>query len=177
MPEEADINLSKIDVSRRQLDHALKLFFFNGDPIVIHVLTSNAHEVLHSLGKKTGIKSFIKDDIYEMVKPEKKDHFLKVINAPRNFFKHSNNDGEKTILFSEDKNHHLLWDACQLYIKLTKETTDIIQTYINWFWADNPELLLRKEDIEKYKNFPYNPKNRPEFYQQVMEVLSQKYTL
>ncbi len=178
MPKEyIDIQLSKIDVARRQLDHALKLFFFNGDSVIVHVLAGNAQEILYSLGKKSGIKSFILDDMFTMVRPEKKKDFLYTINEPKNFFKHAATDSTKTLPFSDGRNHYLLWDACLLYNKLTNELTDIMQVFLNWFYAIYPDILTEKSDIEKYRNFFSNPKNRPTFYQEVMDVLSQKYKL
>jgi urocanate hydratase len=51
------MNLTKSDVSRRQLVTAIRLFFNEGDPVSVYTLASNALEVIDQLCKLRRVES------------------------------------------------------------------------------------------------------------------------
>ena len=52
--EKAILPVSKFDAARRQLETAIRLYFFQGDPISIHTLASAAAQILHDLSRHRG---------------------------------------------------------------------------------------------------------------------------
>ena len=43
------INLSKLDVAKRELEHAIKLFFNHGDFVIIHLSVCASEEILSGI--------------------------------------------------------------------------------------------------------------------------------
>jgi hypothetical protein len=53
--------ITKIDVARRQVSEAVRLFFAERDPVVIHTIIASAHQVLFDVGRSKGISSVVKN--------------------------------------------------------------------------------------------------------------------
>lgn len=99
MGETKYIYVSKLDAARRQLEHAIRLYFRHGDVVVIHTLTSAAHQILRDLGKAQGVKSIMHDEGMELIKPERRDEVRKIYAKAENFFKHADRDPEEQLKF------------------------------------------------------------------------------
>jgi hypothetical protein len=52
--DKAILPVSKFDAARRQLETAIRLYFFQGDPISIHTLASAAAQILQDLSGHRG---------------------------------------------------------------------------------------------------------------------------
>jgi hypothetical protein len=50
MTKRPTLKVSKTDVAKRQIETAIRLWFFSGDPVSIHTLAAAAHQILHDLG-------------------------------------------------------------------------------------------------------------------------------
>ena len=79
-----------MDAARGQLHTAIKLWFEGGDPVAIHSLASAAHEIVHSLYRKKGLKGLVFDTPY--VVPERQQKWASSLKKPFNFFKHGRNE-------------------------------------------------------------------------------------
>ena len=103
--------LTKLDIARRQLAVAIRLFFDDRDAISVHTLAANAWEIVDVLCKKREVDSFSRHARENL--PDGKSLRRDFINQPyRNFFKHADEDPEGTIDgFSDDKNDHILFLA------------------------------------------------------------------
>ncbi len=170
MEDSPRINLSKLDVARRQLECALNLFFYGGDIVAIHSLTSNAHEILATLAKKQKIASFVFDTLLSNIKPEKRKEVKIRLSNPRNFFKHAEKDPNATLSFSEGQNHYILYDACLLYTKLTDENPELILAFTLWFSVKNNEMFIDQNIKQTFKNYPDNPSNKLAFLAGINEA-------
>jgi hypothetical protein len=78
------LRVNKLDVAERQLCEAIRLFFERRDPVSVHTLVAASHELLHSLGKKRGELSIVKDQL--PIDPEKRQEWHRTIRRAQNFF-------------------------------------------------------------------------------------------
>jgi hypothetical protein len=93
------LHLSKVDVARSQLKTAIQLWFHDGDPVSIHTLAYAAYEIIHFVSKKHNrTKQLIFDTL--SVKEEYRRKWADTIKEHANFFKHANNDHNKSIDFN-----------------------------------------------------------------------------
>jgi hypothetical protein len=159
------LTLSKLDVSKRQLETAIGLFFRDGDPVSIHALARAAHEILEALCKKQGVSSILIGGL-EVVREDMRDEFRRALNAPRNFFKHADRDANETITFNPGSSEVFLWDACRLYQLLTTERTKDMFIYTMWFSISHPFIIQKPTDKEFLLDAArdYDTGNRGAFY-------------
>jgi hypothetical protein len=93
-----EIKVSKLDAAKRQLETAIRLYFFDGDPVSIHTLTAAAYNVLRDITKRKGAEPVIfKGQVFDYVKPEHHEMFRAKISEAENFFKHADRDHEATV--------------------------------------------------------------------------------
>jgi hypothetical protein len=79
-----------LDAARGQLRAAIRLWFNDGDPVAIHTLASAAHEIVHALFKKKGLKGLVFDTPY--IRPASRQRWASGLKKPANFFKHAHNE-------------------------------------------------------------------------------------
>lgn len=133
--------LSKIDVARRQLAEAVRLFFERRDAIAIHTLAAAAQGVLRDLATNQNIEqpSILHDSPH--IPNESRKTWIQHINRPRNYFKHANNDHTDSLLWDDNENERWLLDSVQLYISVTGgELFGAASTYLGWATTKNPRL-------------------------------------
>lgn len=82
--------IDKVEVARRQISEAVRLFFRERDPVVIHTIVASAHQILLDIGDGKGIKSALKKP--GALQSEEPHRYLKTINYPFNFSKHADRD-------------------------------------------------------------------------------------
>ena len=99
--------LTNLDVARRQLAVAIRLFFDDRDAISVHTLATNSWEIVDLLCKNREVDSFSKHARENL--PDGKSLKRDFINQPyRNFFKHADENPEGTVEgFSDDNNDHI----------------------------------------------------------------------
>lgn len=93
------IDVSKLDVSKRQIEVAIKLFFNYGDVIAMHTLAAAANQVLADLSKKQDSKSMVRHGMLESVRKGKEKEVRSMINDAENYFKHADKDSGKSFRF------------------------------------------------------------------------------
>jgi hypothetical protein len=146
------INLSKLDVAKRELEHAIKLFFNHGDFVIIHLSVCAAEEILSGIGKSSHITS-MKSEMGKYIKPEKLEYVQKKLNEPYNFFKHANNDPDKLLAFNPESSEFNIWDSINMYQELTSEITGIMSAFRIWFNIKHKDILIgpTSEEVESFK--------------------------
>lgn len=149
------IHISKLDVAKRELEHAIRLFFLSGDPIIIHLNASSAQEVLRDLCRSKNISSFV-NGMSEIIREDKRKEVMKIFKKPYNFMKHADKDPDGIIEFNPTVNRITIWDCVDMYNHLTGEMTGLMQSYRGWFYASNPNFLLNKEDQLQYQKLAEN---------------------
>ena len=70
--------INKVDVARRQISEAVRLFFAEHDPLVIHTFAAAAHQVLFDIGTAKGVESTVKNTA--ALRGEELQRHLRAIN-------------------------------------------------------------------------------------------------
>jgi len=73
------------------------------------------------------------------------------VNAPRNFFKHADNDPEGTLKFHEVSNGHLMLDACAVLRQFPESPLVEATVFLAWFGLAEPQM--RNALPEEVRNF------------------------
>lgn len=143
------VDISKFDAAKRELEHAIRLFFCSGDIVVIHLVSSSAQAILIDVGRTAGATS-IKDELNKRVKKDKIKYVQGKLSEAYNFFKHANKDKNKLLKFYPASSEFVIWDSVNLYQNITKEITGLMMAFRLWFWTKNKDLLLKSEDQEVF---------------------------
>ena len=154
---EEKLKLSKLDVAKRQLETAIRLYF-NDDPVSIHTLTCAAHEILSDLNKEYNGNPMILSDY--VISDKYKTEWNKKIREPQNFFKHADKDGGKNIDFIPEVTQYFIFDAISKYQEMTGEIIYYFAIFRGWFAAHNIEAFnysekgkqLITEIVKKYED-------------------------
>jgi len=126
------IRITKLEAARRQLDTAIGLWFQEGDPVSIHTLAFAAHEILHVICRRKGLRGLMFSNSH--IKPEFQKEFDKFIKTDANFLKHARDDVESTKDFNTTMGLSfiivsLFAGIVQLGESLTEIESDLV------FWA------------------------------------------
>ncbi|PIQ77487.1 hypothetical protein COV82_04180 [Candidatus Peregrinibacteria bacterium CG11_big_fil_rev_8_21_14_0_20_46_8] len=160
--------ITKHAAARRQLDTAIKLFFHEQDSISIHTLTCAAHQILRDLGEESVLKDQMKDMVYE----HKRKEWSKMMNEAENFFKHADRDPDKILEFYQHTDY-LLWDACQMYQRVTSEKTDLMNIFVTWFFMEHSDILTKPEHRSLAQNLRPKYSSKKEFLQELLPLVQQ----
>ena len=127
-----ELLIDKLDVVRRQIKEAVRLFFEERDRVVIHTIIASAHQILFDIGKKSKVKSAVKSTM-GLRKPEIQKH-LKIINYPYNFFKHADRDpiGKINIGPLDRLTSDFIMDAIVILHQISGNIP--IEAKVYWFW-------------------------------------------
>jgi hypothetical protein len=129
----SDASLSKLDVARRQLVTAIRLFLHLGDPVSIYTLAANAWEIVDALCCLRDVESLSQEarENIESSKNLKRDF----VNTPfRNFFKHADHDPEEMIEgFSAERCDSVIYLAVEDYIRLEQKSPIEFQVFQLWY--------------------------------------------
>lgn len=136
-----DAPLTKIDVARRQLVTAIRLFFNEDDSVSVYSLAANAWEVIDTLCTREGVDS-ISEQTREHL-PKGKNLKTDYINHPyRNFFKHADRDPDATLAnFDESTIDSVIFLAVEDYLRLHKKSPVEFQVFQLWYLAANIEKI------------------------------------
>ena len=137
------IQISKLDAATRQLDTAIRLWFYSGDPVSIHTLAAAAHSVLHDVAKHQGKTSMLKD-ICSFFRPEKHKEIRDLLNEAQNFFKHADKDPHGLLAFNPEVTEIFILDAIFTYEALTGHLVALFGTFKTWMLLHHPELMAEK---------------------------------
>jgi hypothetical protein len=132
--EGASSALTKLDAARRQLVTAVHLYVADEDAVAIHTLTEAAHQILMNLKGRQGEPTLKERVIGLASTPEQAGEIQRALNAPRNFFKHADSDGDRTLDFKPSQTYLYLASACWLYRELTGEVVPQLFAYSQWYW-------------------------------------------
>jgi hypothetical protein len=132
--------ITKLEAARRNLAAAVRLFLDREDPVAVHTLAAAAQGVIRDLARTRNLKhtSILHDN--PDIQPHERAEWIRILNAPRNFFKHADNDPDGTFEFEERLNENLLLDACITLSELSKLWLSEASVYLGWFTMAHPEL-------------------------------------
>ncbi len=97
------VTVSKLDAAIRQLDHAIQLWFADGDPVVANTLACAAYQVIEDLNQQRGNKDFhLKETVAKIVFPQYVEDVMALLKKPMTFSKHANRDPNAILEFSSE---------------------------------------------------------------------------
>ena len=133
-------SIEKVEAARRNLAAAVRLFFDRDDPIAIHTLAAAAQGVIRDVARTRGLAhtSILHD--HPNIPADARKEWIKILNAPRNFFKHADADPNGSLEFDESANETLLLDACLILSKISDRALSEANVYLGWFTTANPKL-------------------------------------
>ena len=157
MDSNEKIKLTKIEAARRQLHVAIRLWFADDDPVAIHALVYAAHEIIHKIYKKKGLKELMFDS--STIKDEYRSEFGKMVKEDANFIKHSNSgDGTETIEFKPGANFLFLCMAItgmdRMGYSSDLEAAFMFYVYLHnptWFPEDVANERIPVERLDKMR--------------------------
>lgn len=132
--------ITKLEVARRHLDEAIKLFFERRDPLVIHTVAAAAQGTLRDIAKATGAERLSILHDHPGIPEDRRKDWINALNAPRNFFKHADKDPQGTLEFDESDNIDTLLDATLLYWTVSGDYLSSASVFMGWFTTKNPEM-------------------------------------
>ena len=131
--------IDKVEIVRRQIREAVRLFFEARDLVLIHAVIASAHQILFDLGNSKGVRSALKNTA--AIKREDLQEYLRSINYPYNFFKHADRDSEVKINIGppERFTSDFVMDAIVMLQQLTGEIPTEAKVFWFWFVSKYPQ--------------------------------------
>jgi len=133
------IKVNKMDAAKRQFRSAILLWFIDEDPVSIHTLVSAAHEIVHTLYRRKGLKDLFFDS--SRIKEERRKEFAIQAKAAATFFKHAQKDPDGEIDFRPDVNPVLLVFIATGLQRMNEPLGDLEEAFLAWFGIHYPEML------------------------------------
>jgi hypothetical protein len=159
------LHLNKLDVAKSQLKTAIRLWFYDSDPVSIHTLAFAAYEIIHVVSKKRNrTRELVFDTL--SVKDEHRSKWNQTIKEHAGFFKHANKDADKSIDFNPILTMMFFMGAIA-GLKIMGETKPgeeesafalwVVLHRQNWATAQAREILQNRipiEDLNAFKTLP-----------------------
>ena len=133
------ITVSKMDAVRRQLNTAIELWFGDGDPVSIHTLASAAHDILHQLFRRSGLKGLLFGTT--KICDRDRQQWVAAITCHYNFFKHGRKDISAKANFRPAVNEFLIFFQITALIRMSENLSYQERAFFYWFLTNRPELL------------------------------------
>ena len=147
-----EIQVTKIEAARRQIDEAIRLLFENRDPVAVHTLTMASQRIIRDLCEETGAGG-LWQAFKDVIKPGMEKEFWAESNRFGNFFKHADWDPHETSdTFTEEINDCMLFTTCMFYKELGHSLTNPMKVLGAWYMFNHPKIL-RNTTIRKYAAF------------------------
>jgi len=120
------MQVSKLDIAKRQLETAIDLHFTGGDYLAVITLAGAAEEILGKLLQRQGDRAMI-DDLVELDREltggRPFEEIRKEANGARNSLKHANDPSEDQVTIDPGEAIAMLARAIVNYAWLTKSAT------------------------------------------------------
>ena len=150
MKQATVLHISKLDAARRQLEVAMRLYFFDDDPVSIYTLGAASYGVLRDYAVSKGVElQTAEQGILRRVVPGKKRELLAAMRRHQNFFKHADKDSDSLIDFDPESIEFLLFDGAVAYSQLTSETTPTMAAFNLWWQYRHRDLIKEEFSAER----------------------------
>lgn len=166
------LHISKLDAARRQLEVAVRMFFFDQDPVSIRTLAAAARGVLRDLDLAQGGSGDTIDAVIGLIRPERQKEIRDRILGAQNFFKHADKDPSEMLEFDIDENALYLFNVCELYRTVTSERVALFRLCTLHFELSYPELTTDLEAKALNETILKNidPSNKFAFYSMLPDL-------
>lgn len=128
-----EIQTTKLDAARRQLETAISLLFEGGDAISAHTLAYAAFGILKDVAAHRGATSVLAS-AEALAAAGQKGEFWKGFNRAGNFFKHADRDPDAVLVgMPEEENEALISIALSIYDGLGCMRSVELQAFSLWW--------------------------------------------
>jgi hypothetical protein len=169
------IQVTKLEAARRQLETAITVYFAHGAPVSRHTLTAAAFSIPRDLNSKRGGRPmFAKDGFLQWIKSGHEPEVRKAINAAESFFKHADRDHDEKFSFNPYCSEIMLPDACGTYYKLCGEFPPLFRLCQSWHVANYPNhFQFDGADARRIKELVTSPLSlgRAGFFKEMLPVV------
>ena len=165
--------ISRVDAAKRQLETAIKLIAQDGDPVAIHTLAAASQQILRDLGKLRDIESPIYEAGQKYFKSEEEyKKYINTVRLPQNAFKHATNpDIPDPLEYNSNLAELIVFDAAEIYNRLTGERPVLQYSYCIWFVFKNPNIISDKSFKEKLEKLKYLSPNDKSIITELADLL------
>ena len=137
VPAWPEIQTTKLDAARRQLETAISLLFNSGDAISTHTLAYAAFGILKDVATHRGATS-VMAAAEALAAVGKQGEFWKGFNRAGNFFKHADRDPDAVLEgMPEEENEALISIALSIYKGLGCIKSEELQAFSIWWSCIN----------------------------------------
>ena len=141
-----EIQSTKLDAARRQLETAVCLLFSGGDAISTHTLAYAAFGILKNVASHRG-KTQVLATAEALAAEGKNGEFWKGFNRAGNFFKHADRDPDAVLVgMPEEENEALISIALSIYDGLGCMKTVELTAFALWWACINFQSIERVEE-------------------------------
>jgi len=127
-------------VATSQLESAIQLWFYYGDPVSIHTLAAAASDCFSALSAFDGHISFNHEWLKALSRTER-DFTLE----PQNFFKHGHRNPKQKLHFVPHYAELLMYDCCICFERMRRRMRPLMEVFMLRFVIENPIHL--KDDL------------------------------
>lgn len=150
------MTLTKLDVARRQLGTALRLFLEDLDPVSVHTLTGAGAELAEHLVRDVGGSPFL-DHVLKTNPSMTRQSYYALARQHYNAFKHltqkdgtNRSDDDLLATFDDVQNDALLYVAWTDLTAASTATPIEAQVFSVWFYALHPQKMARRSDGNRF---------------------------
>jgi hypothetical protein len=141
---------TKIDVARRQICAAIRMFFERRDPVVGHSVISAGHQILTDVGAGSDVDGLLRG------KGKPREHITQM-NFAANFFKHADRDSSARINIEPlpQLNAEFLMDAVVMLQRIAGEIPTEAKIFWSWFVSKHGDLFesFSKDLVPRFADF------------------------
>ena len=143
---DAPISVTKLEAAKWQLRTAIRLWFADGDPVSTHTLAAAAHEIIHTLFRRSGLRGLLFDS--PLIREEYRDTLAKAIKQRATFFKHAQRDPEGEMAFDPVLNDTLLIVSISGLSRMKEPLETEEQAFITWLRLHEPRYFAGDVVVE-----------------------------
>ncbi|MGY3445593.1 MULTISPECIES: hypothetical protein [unclassified Bradyrhizobium] len=135
------LQINKIDAAQRQLQTAIRMWFYDIDPVSTHALAFAAYEVIHAVSKA---RNPDREDLLfdsKSIKPGERSKFIRYFKEPANFFKHADRDPDDSFAFTPGLTQILIFYAVHGVELCGEKIAAELLAFQYWLQIANPQIL------------------------------------
>lgn len=163
-----------MEVARRQVETAIRLYFHAGDAVSTHTLAAAGRKVLVNLCAHRQVTSPLLLDhmLASFVKPEHHKEVRDAFLAPENFFKHADRDPEGLITFNPESSEFVLLEAVEAYATLTGEVPAPFAAFRMWWFVRHPDHLneTARGLVSNLRRLRYDDHQKAQFFADALQA-------
>jgi hypothetical protein len=174
------LQVSKLDAAQRQLQIAIRMWFYDADPVSTHTLAYAAFEVIRDVSRARNPRR--PEILLESIGINSKEveEFIRTLKNTANRLKHANRDPHQLVNFAPGFTQVLIFYAIH-GIELCREMPAYeLLAFQLWLQIANPELMLEQTReviahsglVEHLESFKAGPKH--EFFESFLTAVRAK---